>query len=77
MYMMVIRAIVQKNIVGGNVYSGIMSRSLALLKNLDEYSLYHIKRGINSEANQKAKEGSGLGKGELTVNGSTRLLPIP
>jgi ribonuclease HI len=30
--MMVIRVIVKKNIVGGNVYFGVMSRSLALLK---------------------------------------------
>jgi hypothetical protein len=75
--MMVIRVIVQKNIAGGNVYFGIMSRSLSLLKNLDEYSLFHIKRGLNSEADQKAKEGTSLGKGELMVNGSVRLLPIP
>jgi len=74
---MVIKAIVHKNISRDDVYSGVMSRTLALLKNLDEYSLFHIKRGLNLEVDQKAKEGTSLGKGELKVNGSVRLLPIP
>lgn len=75
--MMVIRVIVKRNIVGGNVYFGMMSRSLALLNFFKDYSPYHIKRDLNSEANKGAKEGFDLGKGEIIVNGSTRLLPIP
>jgi ribonuclease HI len=71
--MMVIRVIIKGYIVGGNVYSGVMSQSLALLKNFDECSLYHIKRDLNFEADKRAKEGSRLGIGEIIINGEKRL----
>jgi hypothetical protein len=48
--MLVIRAIVQRNIVGGNIYNGIMFRSLDALKNFEKITLYHIKRELNVEA---------------------------
>jgi hypothetical protein len=67
--MMVIRTIVKKSIVGGNVYIGVMSRSLALLKNFDECTSFHIKCELNFEADKWAKEGSDLGIGEIIING--------
>lgn len=75
--MMVIRVIVHKNIVEGNIYFGVISRILALLKNFEEYSFFHIKRELNSDVDQKDKEGPNLRKGEIKVNGSIKLLPIP
>jgi hypothetical protein len=42
--MMVIRAIVKNYFIGGNVIVGVLYLSLTLLKDFDEFSLYHIKR---------------------------------
>jgi hypothetical protein len=42
---MVIRALIKENIVGGNVYFGVMSQSLALLKNFDE--CFHSTSSVN------------------------------
>jgi len=74
--MTVIRAVVHGNINEGNIYLGIMSRSLAALKNFNKSTLYHIKIELNIEANKLTKVGSGLGKGELVVNGNLRFQPI-
>jgi hypothetical protein len=53
-----------------------MSRSLSLLKNFKECSSFHIKCQLNSEANIWAKEGYGLGIGEIIINGGKMNLPI-
>jgi hypothetical protein len=42
--MMVIRVVVKGNIIGGNLYSGVMSRSLDALKNFDKHIMYQAKR---------------------------------
>jgi ribonuclease HI len=46
--MMIIKDIVNKNIIGGNIYIGVMSQILSLLKKFEDYSLYHIKGELNS-----------------------------
>jgi len=74
--MMVIRAVVKGNITRGNIYSGIMSRSLVALKNFEKSTMYHVKREINVEANKLTKVGSRLGKGDIVVNGILRFQPI-
>jgi hypothetical protein len=48
--MLVIKAIIKRNIIGNNVSIGVMSRSLSLLIEIEEYNLFHIKREQNSEA---------------------------
>jgi hypothetical protein len=75
--MMVIKMIVHKIIARGNIYFGVMSRTLSLLENFEDHSLFHIKRELNSDVGQKAKEGTSLRKGAIKVNGSVMLLPIP
>jgi hypothetical protein len=55
--MMVIKAIVHKNIAGGNVYSGVMSRTLALLKNLEELLPFSYKKRTKLECWSKGKRG--------------------
>jgi ribonuclease HI len=75
--MLVIRALVTQNIVGGNVFMGVLSRINALLKKFKAYSCFHIKRELNSDTDREAKEGAHLRIGVIKVNGSTLLHHIP
>jgi ribonuclease HI len=75
--MLVIRAIVHKNITGGNIYKGIMSHILDILKNFEKTTLYHIKRDHNEEADKNAKVGSRLRKGKMLIKGELRIQHIP
>jgi hypothetical protein len=75
--MLVIRAIVQRNVTRGNIYKGIMSHSLDMLKNFDKITLYHIKRELNMEADKNAKVGSRLNKGHMIISGESRFHPLP
>lgn len=54
--MLVMQAIVTQNIAEGNVFMGVVTRILALLKKFDTFTLYHIKREFNSVADHDAKE---------------------
>jgi hypothetical protein len=61
----------------GNLYMGVLSQILSLLHKFEIFSLFHIKRDLNTIANQQAKEGSFLRKGKLKINGDLIPLPIP
>jgi hypothetical protein len=74
--MLVIRAIVKRNITRGDIYSGIMSRSLDALKRFEKITFYHIKLELNVEVENFAKVGSRSGKGNLVNNGELRLYPL-
>lgn len=75
--MLVIRAIVHKNITGGNIYKGIMPRALDMLKNFDKTTRYHIKLELNMEADKNAKAGSRLNMGHMLISGESRFHLLP
>jgi hypothetical protein len=51
-----------------NLFTGIISRIVNLSASFDEFKIYHIKRHLNSLANQRAKEGVGMDKGVILIN---------
>ena len=75
--MLVIRALIKRNIVGNNIFIGIMSRILTLLSKFEEYSLYYIKHEHNSCTDRWAKEGTSLEESIAKINGLRRRLSIP
>jgi hypothetical protein len=68
-----IREIVQRNIVGGNTYNGIMFHSINALKNFKNITLYHIKWHFNVEVDKYANVGSRLTKGTMVITGELRI----
>jgi ribonuclease HI len=75
--MILIRAIIKQNIAGSNIYKGVLTRIQALLHQFKRYTMFHIKRELNTDADQLAKEGTTLRKGEMKVNGDLKPRPIP
>jgi ribonuclease HI len=75
--MLVIRAIIKRNIIGNNVFIGIISHSLSLLVEFEVYNVFHIKRELNFEVDRWAKVGSNLEEGEILINGTKGRFPIP
>jgi ribonuclease HI len=70
--MLVIRALIKRNIVGNNIFIGIMSHTLALLSEFEEYSLYHIKHEHNS-CDRWAKEGTSHNSSRFESDGLMKL----
>jgi ribonuclease HI len=75
--LLIIHALVKGSIVGGNFFVGVMFCSLESLKKFSKHSLFHVKRGLNVEADSLAKNGSRLAKGTLVINGNVGFAPIP
>jgi hypothetical protein len=62
--MLVIMELIKRHVFSNNVIIGIISRTLSLLNEFEDHSLYHIKREHNSEADRWAKVGSNLAEGK-------------
>jgi hypothetical protein len=75
--MLMIRAIIKQSDIGNKVFPGVISRTLSLLAEFEEYSAFHIKHEYNNEADQWEKHGSTLGEGEIIVNGERDFFHIP
>jgi ribonuclease HI len=75
--MLVIRAMNHRNIIGGNVFKGVMSRILDTLQKFDNTTLYHIKCDLNLEADRQANIGSRINKGYMLIQGELRLHHLP
>jgi hypothetical protein len=75
--MILIRAIANQNIAGGSIYMGTLSQIMALLRKFEIFSLFHIKRDLNTIADQQEKEGSCLRKSEIKIYGDLKPIPIP
>jgi ribonuclease HI len=75
--MLVIRAIIKQNIIGNNIFIGVISHSLALLVEFENYNVFHIKREFNIEVDHWEKVGSNLEEGEMLINGAKGRSPIP
>jgi hypothetical protein len=72
-----IRAIIKRSIIGSNIFRCVMYRPLSLLKEFKQFSLFHIKRELNSSVDRWDKVGSRLKEGKIIFNGVKGSLPIP
>jgi len=76
-FMLVIREIIKISIVESIVFTGVLYRSLNILKEFKEFFLFKIRREFNLDVDRWAKVGSRLEEGEFVFNGVKRGLPIP
>jgi len=76
--MLVIRAIIHKNITGGNKFKGIMFRILDILRLINNSFFFHIKIHYNKEeVDKNTKMGSWLSKGKMLIRGELRTHIFP
>jgi hypothetical protein len=75
--MLVIQAIIKQSNVGNNLFIGTISHILSFLGEYDDYRAYHIMRDQNHLVDHWDKYGSGLGEGEIDVNGVKDYCFIP
>jgi len=60
--MLIIGAIINNSIIGGNSIFDTLYHFLSLLKGFEENSLFHIKCELNSDVDHRAQVGSWIDK---------------
>jgi hypothetical protein len=67
--MMVVQAIIMKKQVGSNTFNSIISHIQSLINDFISVGIYHVKKDLNSLANQMAKLGTSLEGEQTIING--------